>query len=106
MTDQENIQKGFAMTYTPQPIDTQKIVLEECITQLSEMLAKNAHENWSMQRMHEGWTYGPQRNDTLKHNPCLVPYEDLSDSEKEYDRIVALETLKTICALGYRIVKE
>ncbi len=92
------------MTYSPQPIDTRKIILEESITELSELLAKNAHENWSIQRISDGWTFGPQRNDTLKQNPCLVPYEDLPDSEKEYDRIMALETLKSICALGYRIV--
>jgi hypothetical protein len=35
-----------------------------------------------------------------------VPYENLSESEKEYDRVMVNETLKTILALGYRIAKR
>ena len=67
---------------------------------------KNAHDNWALQRINEGWTYGSARNDNTKKHPCLVPYEDLPDSEKEYDRKAAMETLKAIVALGYRITKD
>lgn len=70
---------------------------------LTELLAKNAHENWARQRMDDGWKYGPKRDDARKEHPSLIPYEDLSESEKEYDRLTAMETLKTILALGYRI---
>jgi ryanodine receptor 2 len=92
--------------YKPQPIDTNGIALSEDILVLREHLAQNAHDLWALQRIREGWSYGPHRDDNLKQHPCLVPYEDLPESEKEYDRIMATETLKTICALGYRIVKE
>ena len=54
----------------------------------------------------EGWTYGEKRDDEKKTTPCLVPYDELADSEKEYDRATALSTLKLIVALGYRIKKE
>ena len=93
------------MNYQPQPIDTSKVVLDTAIAGLTELLAKNAHDNWAKQRMSEGWRYGPKRDDPKKEHPCLVPYEQLPESEKEYDRKTAMETVKTIQALGYRIAK-
>lgn len=89
--------------YTPQPIDTAAVELTEDIHQLTERLAEHAHDVWAAQRLAAGWTYGPVRDDANKHHPCLVPYAELPDSEKEYDRQAALQTLKAIIALGYRI---
>jgi hypothetical protein len=70
-----------------------------------ELLARNAHENWAKQRVSEGWKYGTKRDDARKEHPCLVPYEELPESEKEYDRKMAGETLKVISGLGYKIKK-
>ena len=89
--------------YRPQPIDTSGIVLPAELSELTERLAENAHDVWAKQRMAEGWTYGPQRDDVAKEHPDLVPYKDLPESEKGYDRSAAMETLKAIVALGYRI---
>ena len=91
------------MDYRPAPRDTSDIELPRSVRELTELLAKNAHENWARQRMDDGWTYGPKRDDARKEHPSLVPYEQLSESEKEYDRRTAMETLKTILSLGYRI---
>lgn len=91
------------MNYKPHPIDTTDIELPQELMQLLEQLAENTHEVWSESRIKEGWTYGEKRDDTLKTNPCLVPYEELPDSEKEYDRNTSLETLKLIIKLGYDI---
>ena len=93
------------MNYQPKPIDTSCVVVPAEIAQLTAMLAKNAHENWAKQRMREGWRYGTKRDDAKKEHPCLVPYEQLPESEKEYDRKTAMETVKTIQALGYKIAK-
>lgn len=90
--------------YQPEPIDTESVSLPEPLVPLTELLAKNAHDNWALKRFQEGWTYGPHRDDTLRKHPGLVPYERLSESEKEYDRAVATGTLKAVIALGYRIV--
>ena len=90
-------------TYTPTPIDTSDVELSEELLQLVELLAENTHDNWSTGRIAEGWTYGPVRNDELKQNPCLVPYNELPESEKEYDRVTSMETLKAIQKLGWRI---
>ncbi len=92
--------------YKPKPIDTSKIELPEELLELTEKIAENVHENWSAGRMSEVWTYGEKRDDAKKTNPCLVPYSELADSEKEYDRNTALETLKLIVALGYEIKKR
>ena len=91
------------MSYHPQPIDTSAIELSPEILALTERLAENAHEIWAAGRLAEGWTYGPQRDDARKQHPCLVSYADLPDSEKQYDRNAAMETLKAIIALGYEI---
>ncbi len=93
------------MTYKPGPIDTAAVELPKEVLDLTELLAKNAHDIWARERLAEGWHYGPQRNDGTKEHPCLVPYEELPDSEKEYDRKAAMQTLKAIVALGYRIEK-
>jgi hypothetical protein len=93
------------LDYKPKPIDTSNTILHEGLVNLREKLAENAHDNWALQRMAEGWTYGPRRDDNLKTNPDLVPYADLPESEKEFDRRLAMETLKAILALGYRIEK-
>jgi len=94
------------MTYQPNPLDTSHIHLSAEILELTELLARNAHENWAQLRLAEGWRYGLQRNDVHKLHPCLVDYARLPESEKEYDRRTAMETLKAITALGYRLVKE
>ena len=92
--------------YKPNPIDTSKVELPDDLLELTEKIAENVHENWSVGRIADGWTYGETRNDEMKTTPCLVPYSELTDSEKEYDRVTALQTLKLIVALGYRIEKR
>lgn len=97
MTNQNN--------YTPAPVDTTNVQLPEELMTLAEAISKNVHEVWAQNRMNEGWTYGPARDDVKRQTPCLVPYEELSDDEKAYDRNTALATLKFIVAQGFEIRK-
>ena len=92
--------------YTPQPIDTVGVALPQELKALAEDIAKNVHEVWSAGRMKDGWTYGEERNDAEKKHPCLVPYEQLSEEEKEYDRNTSVETIKLILKLGFKITKD
>lgn len=92
--------------YNPKPINTDDVILSEDIINLTELLAKNAHDVWAAGRIAEGWVYGKERNDIKKETPCMVPYEELTDEEKAYDRNAALETLKLIKKLGYQILKD
>ena len=92
--------------YIPQPVDTTGVVLPKELNALAEEIAKNVHEVWSAGRIQEGWTYGEARDDARKHHPCLVPYEDLTETEKEYDRHTSQETLKLIMKLGFKVVRD
>jgi class 3 adenylate cyclase/tetratricopeptide (TPR) repeat protein len=91
------------MDYQPRPIDTSTVELGRELLELTERLAENAHEVWALQRLDDGWRPGPRRDDSKKEHPGLVPYHDLVESEKVYDRNAVLQTLKAIIALGYRI---
>lgn len=92
--------------YIPRPIDTRDVTLPKELILLAEYIAKNVHEVWSEDRMKDGWTYGKERNDAEKLHPCLVPYEELTEKEKDYDRSTSIETLKLVLKLGFRISRE
>lgn len=89
-----------ATNYTPEPVNTDDVKLTPELLELTEQLAKNTHDNWAKMRMDEGWQWGEERNDKKKLHPSLIPYEELSDSEKEYDRKTAMEAIKYIVATG------
>ena len=89
--------------YKPQPIDITDVVLPEDLKPLIEKMAKNVHEVWAESRLAQGWTYGNKRDDEKKTHPCLVPYEELPEEEKEYDRNTGIGTLKLIMKLGFKI---
>ena len=91
--------------YTPNPIKTDDVVLDDSLLALCEEIAKNTHEVWAAGRIADGWTYGPVRDDAAKKHPCLIPYEELSEEERAYDRATSLQTLKLVTKLGYTIVK-
>ncbi len=93
-------------TYTPKPLDTSRVELPEEILGIAEILAENTHEVWAKGRMAEGWTYGEKKDDDLKTHPSLVPYEELSEEEKDYDRRTSQETLKVLYSMGYRLIRE
>lgn len=94
------------MNYNPKPIDTSDITLPDELTALTEKLAENTHDIWAIGRINEGWSYGEKRDDSKKEHPCLIPYDQLPESEKLYDRNTSMEALKLIIKLGYRIEKE
>lgn len=91
--------------YEPHPVDTSDISLPAELTQLIDDMCRNVHEVWAATRIAQGWTYGVRRDDAAKHHPCLVPYDDLTDEELEFDRNTSLETIKLILKLGFKISK-
>jgi hypothetical protein len=90
-------------TYNPKPIDTSHIDLSPDLLKLVELLAQNNHDHWAQKRLDEGWRHGLKRNDSEKEHPDLLPYNDLPESEKEYDRRTVVEAIKAIIALGYEV---
>ena len=91
--------------YKPCPIDTSNTVLPEELIELTEKIAEQVHESWAAKRIEEGWVYGETRDDEKKTTPCLVPYAELPEIEKDYDRVTAFQTLRLIVSMGYKIEK-
>jgi ryanodine receptor 2 len=89
--------------YIPKPIDTSKAIISIEIMEIAEHLAEHIHDVWASGRISDGWVWGPKRDDVQKHHPCLVPYSELPECEKAYDRNTALGTLKALLVMGYRI---
>lgn len=94
------------MSYEPRTIDTSHVTLSPDLQELIERLAENNHDHWARKRLDEGWRYGPRRDDHGKQHPDLVPYPELSESEREYDRKTVVEAIKAILALGYEIKRK
>lgn len=93
-------------TYIPQPIDTSDVELPKEMEQLVEEMSKNVHDVWAEARISQGWKYGKKRDDEKKTHPCLVPYDELPEEEKEYDRKTSIGTLKLILKLGFKVSKD
>lgn len=93
-------------TYTPKPIDISDVELTEDLNELREAIAENAHDVWAIDRIAQGWSYGPQRDDAKKETPCMVPYSQLPESEKDFDRKMAINTIKLLKKLGYDLIKR
>lgn len=92
--------------YEPSPIGLDDVELSEDLSELQEAIAENAHEIWAKNRRDQGWSYGPERNDQKKETPDMIPYCNLPESEKLYDREMAMQTLKLVRKLGFEIVKK
>ena len=91
--------------YIPKPMDTIEVILPEELESLVEQMARNVHEVWAQGRIEQGWRYGEERNDEKKTHPCLIPYDQLPEIEKEYDRHTAISTLKLVIKSGFSISK-
>ncbi len=87
----------------PDAIDTAGVAIPAELVPRIDQLAAHIHSVWAARRRGEGWTWGPERDDPGLRHPNLVPYAELSDAEKAYDRETAAETIRCLLALGYRI---
>ncbi len=91
--------------YVPKPEDTTDIILSKEIMDMTEIIARNTHENWAKNKMDEGWVYGEYLDDEKRTHPCITEYENLSEDDKDYDRITAMEAIKLLIKMGYKITK-
>ena len=93
----------MAIEYEPRPIPVKHIVLSDEILELVELLAENAHDIWALERLRDGWTLGPERDDAKRQHPCLVPYAQLPERERDYDRSMLTGSIQAMLALGFTI---
>ena len=97
-------EKRFPQEYNPQPIDISNVQLDDDLLDLTETIAQDVHDIWAVRRFAEGYSYGPERDDSKMQHPDLVPYADLPESEKDYDREMSIHAIKLVKRLGYRIL--
>ena len=96
----------FGRTYHPCVISTDNIPLPDDLDELIHAMAERKHDIWALNRIHEGWTYGKERNNDLKIHPDLVPFGQLPESEKECDLVESIDTIKFIYSMGYTITRK
>ncbi|XP_035793570.1 ryanodine receptor-like isoform X10 [Anopheles albimanus] len=89
--------------FVPKPVDTSTVTLPSSVETIRDKLAENIHEMWALNKIEAGWTWGERRDDVYRIHPCLTSFEKLPAAEKRYDSQLAVQTLKTILALGYYI---
>ena len=92
--------------YEPHPLDLDDVTIESELMELREAIAENAHEVWAKTRKDQGWSYGKERDDAKKLHPDIIPYNLLPESEKEYDRLMAINTIKLVKKLGWELKKR
>jgi hypothetical protein len=92
--------------YEPHPLNLDDVPIEPELLELREAIAENAHEVWAKTRKEQGWTYGPERDDAKRLHPDMLPYNLLPESEKEYDRLMAINTIKLVKKLGWDLKKR
>ncbi|KAL4087281.1 hypothetical protein PRIC1_013178 [Phytophthora ramorum] len=90
--------------YRPKPVDTSKVELGH-LEHLGDVLARNCHDMWALERIKQGWQYGTERDDKKKKHPNLVPYKLLSVEEQAFDYRSSIETIKTIVFMNYAITR-
>uniref|UniRef100_A0A3B5LUF7 Uncharacterized protein n=1 Tax=Xiphophorus couchianus TaxID=32473 RepID=A0A3B5LUF7_9TELE len=92
-------------SFIPTPVETSQVVMPPHLEKVRDKLAENIHELWGMNKIELGWTYGKIRDDNKRQHPCLVDFCKLPETEKNYNLQMSTETLKTLLALGCRIVQ-
>ena len=92
------------IAFTPNPVDTTSIEVPAYIEGVRDRLAENLHEIWAMYKIEQGWKYSEFRNDAQKLHNCITQFEMLPQDEKHYDSTLAMETLKTMFAIGYEVI--
>ncbi|XP_036227356.2 ryanodine receptor isoform X7 [Bactrocera oleae] len=92
--------------FVPNPVDTSGVLLPSSVDHIKEKLAENIHEMWALNKIEAGWSWGEHRDDYQRIHPCLTQFEKLPLPERRYDSQLAVQTLKTILALGYYITMD
>ena len=91
--------------YVPEPLFLDDVELPSDLEDLTELIAENVHEVWAQTKLEQGWRYGDSIDENAKSHSRLIPYNQLKEEDKVYDRDTAMNTLKLILKLGYKISK-
>jgi ppGpp synthetase/RelA/SpoT-type nucleotidyltranferase len=70
-----------------------------------ETMAESEHGRWNLDRLRAGWSLG-ERSLDAKKSPYLVPWLELSDVVKNWDRQAVAALPEMLQKLGYEIVRS
>jgi hypothetical protein len=71
-----------------------------------EILGRMEHDRWMDDLRKRGWRYAPGKKDPAKKtHPCLVPWEQLSDEVKDYDRNFIRELPKILAEVDLQVYR-
>ena len=70
-----------------------------------EKLAEMEHERWVAERRAAGWMAGPERDTERKITPYLVPYAELPEEVKEWDRQAVRAIPEVLAATGFELYR-
>lgn len=87
----------------PEAINADRLVLSD---QLIEQIARDVHDQWALERQRQGWTWGEHRDDDKKEHPGIVPYDMLTNDEKEIDRVTVRAVISSLLAQGATITHD
>jgi hypothetical protein len=85
--------------WQPTPLNLDGVRLSQDVLAISERLAENSHDVWAIGKF-------KQFEGTSNTHPDLIPYDSMTDAQKEYDRKASTDTLKFLTLCGYNFVKK
>lgn len=69
-----------------------------------ELMAQMEHERWSEERRTQGWSYGP-RDEAKKTNPSLLPWPELPEATRDWNRAAVREIPTSLERAGFQIYR-
>jgi ppGpp synthetase/RelA/SpoT-type nucleotidyltranferase len=74
--------------------------LLELTTEEKDELAQMEHGRWNLEKLHNGWKFGPVREDENRIHPLLRPWEQLPEDVKNQNRDTAGDIPKLLRTIG------
>lgn len=88
------------------PVETDRLAVEKFSTEELELLARMEHARWVAERLIANWTFAKEKSILRRENPNLVPWEDLKDNVREYDRDAVLHIPELLRAAGKKVCRR
>jgi ppGpp synthetase/RelA/SpoT-type nucleotidyltranferase len=71
-----------------------------------ERMAELEHGRWNVERLRDGWRFGKPRDDSRKLHDCLVPWNELPEEIKRYDRDAVRAFPEILAQAGLEIYRR
>lgn len=73
---------------------------------IREEVAASVHDAWTKEKIADGWKAADHRDAVQKLDDRLIPYNELPEEEKKYDRATAEAAIRALLSCGYEITKK